>query len=144
MVSEAIEEFIRKDIIDEYKVRELWYSEPLYKRIKYQEFTRIYKRIKNTIIYRSQATYTYSSKRGTIELRIWKYQRGEPIPEAETYDKWNEANDKAVELSNDPVIDSLDPTPGFEHNLIVETVVGTEGRWYGQLYFGRGKPYDVL
>lgn len=143
IVSENIEQLIRKDIIEGRKVRELWY-EPLYHRIKYQQFTRIYKDIKSRIIYRSQATYTYSSNRGTIELRIWKYQKGKEISEQETYQKWNEANDNAVKLSNDPVIDSMDPTPGFEHNIVVETLVGSIDTWYGELYFGRGTRYKVL
>lgn len=101
-------------------------------------------------IYRSQATFTYSSrKQGTkVELRIW-YQDYEPIKEQDLIDKWNSANENSVNLTNEPLLDSMEPNPGFEHNheVMVSELEGSIGLWYGKLIIsraGKNYVYDVL
>ncbi len=102
------------------------------------------------IIYRSQATFTYSSrKQGTrVELRIW-YQSYEPIEEEDLIDKWNEANENAVNLTNEQLLDSMEASPGFEHNHEISRgeIEGSIGTWYGKLIMSRQSKYyeyDVL
>jgi len=106
-------------------------------------------------LYRSQATFTYSSrKQGTkIEVRIW-YQSYEQIEERELIDKWNEANENAVNLTNEPLLDSLesvggDVNPGFEvnHEIDRDEIEGSIDTWYGKLVItraGKSYIYDIL
>lgn len=107
------------------------------------------------VVYRSQATFTYSSRRqGTkVEVRIW-YQSYNPIEEGELIDKWNEANENAVNLTNEPLLDSMQPEggdiqPGFElnHEISEGEVEGSIDTWYGKLVINRGAKtyiYDIL
>ncbi len=107
------------------------------------------------VLYRSQATFTYSTRKQStkVELRIW-YQSYDQIEERELIDKWNEANENAVNLTNEPLLDSLEPVggdiqPGFElnHEIYVSEVEGSIDTWYGKLIISRsGKSYvyDVL
>lgn len=107
-------------------------------------------------VYRSQGTYTYSTRKQNtrVELRIW-YQSNTPLNQlSELMSKWNEANDNAVNLTNERLIDRMLPEggviqPGFEldHEIDQDEVEGLLNTWYGKLIISRaGKPYeyDVL
>lgn len=91
------------------------------------------------IIYRSQATFTYSKGKKKVELRIW-YQSYNTIEESELIDKWNEANKNAVNLPSSDIgnlLDSLEPAPGFElnHEITIYEIEGSINIWYGVLLF---------
>ena len=139
--SPAVEALIKRDIISGRKVRELWY-EPLYHRIKYQKFTRIYKDIKSKIIYRTVITNTTTNKKsanGYIEARIWKYQRGTQIEDSEAWSKWNEANGI---IANRGLTDSM--VEAIDSNTIVEDNEASDiGIWKGYVDFVPGGKYII-
>lgn len=105
------------------------------------------------VVYRSQATFTYSKGKKKVELRIW-YQSYYKIEEPELIDMWNKANERATELPNSelgPLLDSLEPSPGFElnHEIDESEVERSVGVWYGVLIFtdiksGKRYEYEVL
>lgn len=105
------------------------------------------------IIYRSQATFTYSKGKKKVELRIW-YQSYIKIEEQELIDKWNEANENATSLPDSnlgSLLDSLEPSPGFElnHEIDESEVERNLSTWYGVLIFtdiktGKRYEYEVL
>lgn len=109
-------------------------------------------------VYRSQATFTNSEtgkphgRRMRVEMRIFK-QSSREIPEMETIDAWNEANDNAMGLPDSNLaglLDSLEPNPGFEHNHLIDPaeIEGVIDKWYGVLIFtvigGGNYEYPVL
>jgi hypothetical protein len=93
---------------------------------------------KPKMCFRSQATFTYSTGKKTIEMRVW-YQSDIPITELELTDKWNEANENAISLPGnlEPLLDTLEPSPGFELNYTIyeSEIVGEKNIWYGLLIF---------
>lgn len=106
------------------------------------------------VLYRSQATFTYTKGKKRVEMRIW-YQSYSSITEQTLIDKWNdEAMENANNLPNSNLgglLDELQEDPGFEANMEIERdeVVGELDKWYGKLVFTDKKTaqtytYDIL
>lgn len=105
------------------------------------------------ILYRSQATFTYTKGKKRVEMRIW-YQSYERISEDLLNDMWNRAMDNANNLPNSnlgALLDELQEDPGFELNMEIEPdeVEGSLDTWYGKLIFvdkksGARYEYSVL